>query len=258
MPNATRDGRAACVLPLLLLLSALLALVLAPSAARGQTAQASSYSAAAPGSTSSVNSNAVASEPGANAVVVASGVAPSGGERVVVDCKLAAANADEQLAKYCKGVPVPQRSSPSATGSNNIVSNNNNSSIGNGNKNISNANDDEGTRLWRAAPICGKDAARGAKVVALDSAGRAWAREPDEPGGKLCAFRDEISGDVAGTANARSGEDSWEMAPDCDGDEEKDFLTRDRAGKAWGWRGGESCAWRNVKPLDQGGGDGSV
>jgi len=258
MPNAAarqRGSRAAplSTLPLRLLLAA--ALMLAPSSARAQTAQASSVAAAAPGSTSSVSSNAVANEPSASAVVVAVGIAPNGGERVVVDCKLAAAHASEQLAKYCEGVPLPRGSSSSSASSNNIVSGNSNSSSSNsdGDASNNNADDEEEARAWRAAPMCGKDAARGAKVVALDSAGRAWAREPDQPGGKLCAFRDDIAEDDRSAA-ANPETDAWASAPDCAGNEMTDYLARDREGKAWGWKDGESCAWRNVRALGSSGG----
>lgn len=232
---------APCPLPLLLaVLPLLLLLLLAP--ARAQTASAGSYASAAPGSSSSVTSGATATEPGSSATVVAVGVAPSGSERVVVDCRLAAAHASEQLARYCEGVPVPVGSGGSS------------SSVESGSSSSNNSADEEDAR-WRSAPACGKEAARGAKVVALDGAGRAWSREPDDPSGRLCAFREELgTGGQSLPGQPRQPrpppqgpEDEWASAPACLGDPAGGgFLTRDRAGRAWGWENGESCAWRQV------------
>jgi hypothetical protein len=207
--------------------------------ARAQTASALSVASAAPGSSSSVSSEAVATEPGSSTVVVAVGQAPSGGQRVVVDCSLAATHASEQLVKYCEGVPQPP-----------LGSNSNGNNGGNSNTSNSNDSDDDEARAWRAAPRCGAAANRNAKVVALDSAGRGWGREPDEPTGRLCAFREELFEDRGGGAaeGARAKEeDPWAEAPDCQGDPSFAFITRDFAGRAWGWENGASCAWREVK-----------
>jgi hypothetical protein len=244
--NRTAAARARLAHPvpplllLLLLLSNFVILVLLVPLVKGQTASANSYAAAAPGSSSSVSSAARADEPGSSATVVAVGVAPSGGQRVVVDCRLAAQHASEELSRYCAGVPLPAASSSS---------NSNNQNSAN-----ANAADKEEARRWREAPACGRDAARGAKTVALDGQGRAWSREPDAPTGRLCAFRDELTGlplPASAVAGGRQGqqqqEASWDSAPSCGGDPSFEYVTRDYEGRAWGWQQGASCAWRSVK-----------
>ena len=235
MPLTIKSAAAHMAVALLFLLSLLLAAAAQPPTTASATSQAQGNA--------DVTSLAASVDGGA-ATVIAVGTAPSGEQRVVVDCRLAANRASEQLIKFCEGIPA----------------------VGGGGGNAPDAE----AKAWRDAPACTAVAARGGKVVVLDSAGRAWGREPDEPSGRPCAFRDDAGGarnsggggggqQPPGGGREEDANKEWEQAPDCRGDpasSDSGFFSRDYSGRAWGWQNGESCAWRSVRPVGGVGGGG--